>query len=497
MKKSDFYKCILSSMDSRICVLDCNLEVHWSNEDIIQGSNKTDLRLSTKRCHQYLISQETSCYNCLVLRVFETNKDQSVDLEMEIEGRPKYVRLSAKPLRTTPDSKFSYVVETARDITEQKESEITLRKLNAFNRAVIDNAPVAIFTLDKEGRFTSLNNTVARMTGLGDKAWEKMIGWNYCENKYARESGLANYFWTALNGEAVTLTEFPLIMWKKEGKVIHDIKAVPLRGNDGTIEGIVCIADDATERVRVRTQMIREGKMSAIGRLMMSIAHELNNPLAIIVAHADLISDFAPRSGTLTLRGEKLRTFLNRLDIIREQVYRCKQTIKELNELTKKSDLIIGKVNLQTLFDDLLRLVNRTKYKVITQVSPDLPFAKGDSNALRQVFLNLITNAMEATEGMTKPSLWIRASTVGKNNLRVEIQDNGIGIAKENMEQMFEPFVTTKGSKGGTGLGLTLAYELLDRMGGNIEVESKKKQGTLFIVTLPTFVDHQKTGDKR
>jgi signal transduction histidine kinase len=128
--------------------------------------------------------------------------------------------------------------------------------------------------------------------------------------------------------------------------------------------------------------------------------------------------------------------------------------------------------------------VERLNVKILKETIPALPHALGDIRTLRQVFVNLIHNGMDAAEGRTKATIWIRTNA-NENEVIVEIEDNGTGIPESMIDKIFEPFFTTKEAKGGTGLGLSLCYDFLKDMGGALKIESKPGYGTTVFVTLP------------
>ena len=180
------------------------------------------------------------------------------------------------------------VIGTLLDITERKRAEDELRRLNDFNTALIDNAPIAIFTLDAKGVLSSINPAVAAILGLGPGAEEKLIGFDWPRNPYTIKCGLAAHIRKGLEGKPFQLWDFPYVTYKGDRTLYMDFKGVPLTGKDGTMEGLLCIVEDTTDRVRTRAKLMQETRMAAIGKLAAGIAHELNNPLATLVAHSEL-----------------------------------------------------------------------------------------------------------------------------------------------------------------------------------------------------------------
>ncbi len=121
-------------------------------------------------------------------------------------------------------------------------------------QAIIENAPVAIFTLDKKGRFTSVNPALAELSGLGDRAAEKLLGFNWLTNSFTIKSGLAKHIRKGLKGEPFQLWDFPFITYKGDRSIYMDFKGVPLRGRTGDIDGLLCIIEETTDRVKTRAK---------------------------------------------------------------------------------------------------------------------------------------------------------------------------------------------------------------------------------------------------
>lgn len=388
--------------------------------------------------------------------------------------------------RTTYEGRPA-LIGTLLDITDKKKSEDELRLLNEFNKAIINNAPDAIFTLDKHGVFTSVNPALALISGLGTEAEKKLIGFNWIKNQYTIRNGLAGYIQKGLNGKPFQLWDFPFLTYKGDRSHYMDFKGVPLKGKDGNVEGLLCIIEETTERVKTRAKLVQEAKLSAIGRLAAGVAHELNNPLATMVAHTELASDSLESLQANPEDKTNLEELTSCLQVIQTQAFRCKNVINDILKLTRKDGLEITDIDINVLLDSVLEAANLNYSGVALQrkdMSP-LPLARGDFNALRQVFVNLISNAMDAVEGSTDACIWITTGLTSQG-LVVEISDNGVGIPDSIIDKIFEPFFTTKESKKGIGLGLSLCYELLKDLKGTIKVESKPGHGTSFFVTLPT-----------
>ncbi|HEY3275061.1 MAG TPA: PAS domain S-box protein [Syntrophorhabdaceae bacterium] len=406
------------------------------------------------------------------------------------DGTLIWVSLNARRAIDEEGKTFFYE-GTIEDITEKKRVENDLRLLNEFNKAIIDHAPVAIFTLDKDGIFTSINPALATLSGLGPRAGEKLIGFSWLENPYTIQCGLARYIEAGLRGEPFQLWDFPFMTYRGDRNIFMDFRGVPLKDKYGDIEGLLCIIEETTDRVKIRAKLMQEAKLSTIGRLAAGIAHELNNPLGTLVAYSErahrCVDSFRGLRPTKGVEVEKLEGYLN---IIEEEAFRCKRVGTDILSLFQREGLEIGPLNVNELLNGVADHMNidRAAVRIVKDQSDCLPEIPGDVSALRQVFINLITNAMDAAEGRRDATIWIRTG-LHEDRVLVEIEDNGTGIPESIVDKIFEPFFTTKESKSGIGLGLSLCHDFVRDLGGSIKVVSKPGHGTTFTVSLPIHND--------
>lgn len=289
-----------------------------------------------------------------------------------------------------------------------------------------------------------------------------------------------------MKGEPFQLWDFPFITYRGDRSIYMDFKGVPLRGRSGDISGLLCIIEETTDRVKTRAKLMQDTKISAIGRLAAGAAHELNNPLATLVAFteiaAGMIESYRQNSDT-PLDAVQLSYCL---DIIQQQAFRCKNVINDLLSLSRKDGLKIVDVDANNLIEVIVGSINfdTRGIAVESELLSSLPSARADLSALRQVLVNLIHNAMDAVEGRMDATIWVRTN-FDKGMLNIEVSDNGTGIPHTILEKIFEPFFTTKETEKGIGLGLFLSFEFIRGMNGTINVTSEPGSGTTFTVTLP------------
>lgn len=221
-------------------------------------------------------------------------------------------------------------------------------------------------------------------------------------------------------------------------------------------------------------------KLASMGQLAAGIAHEVNNPLGVVLLYANLVKDEA----------DKDSEFYQDLKMIAEQADRCKNIVGGLLNFARKNDVNYQDTDIPELIDSVLRSVVKP-HDIVFEINNSSDFSKAqiDSEQIKQVLVNLVKNAVEAFDerGSGKVTVHIEGD---EKELRIKVEDNGAGISKNNMEKLFVPFFTTKPAGKGTGLGLPVSYGIVKMHRGQITVVSnddpeKGKVGTTFIITLP------------
>ncbi len=248
------------------------------------------------------------------------------------------------------------------------------------------------------------------------------------------------------------------------------------------------IAAADREKEVMNQQVIETGKLASVGELAAGIAHEINNPVAIMVEEAgwlqDMLADGACRSA------EDIAEFERALKQIRAQGRRCKEITHKLLSFARKTDSRIEDFEIGPLIEEVVSLsAQRAKYsnvELTTHLEPKLPAISASHSELQQVFLNLINNALDAME---KSGGTLDISARHQNGtIVIEVADNGPGIPRANLARIFDPFFTTKPVGSGTGLGLSICYGIIHKMGGEITVKSTLGVGTTFGIRIPAVV---------
>jgi two-component system NtrC family sensor kinase len=232
-------------------------------------------------------------------------------------------------------------------------------------------------------------------------------------------------------------------------------------------------------------QVIETGRLASIGELAAGIAHEINNPVAIMVQEAGWIDDLLDEGEPCS--PENLEEIQRAVGQIRTQGDRCKEITYKLLSFARKTDPTVREVNLNEVVDEVIGLTSqKTRYanvRIETELSPDLPTIQASASELQQVLLNLVNNAIDAIES-SGGVVTVATRTAG-DEVVLEVRDTGKGIPEANLARIFDPFFTTKPVGHGTGLGLSICFGIVEKMGGRITVESEIEKGSTFTVFLP------------
>lgn len=245
------------------------------------------------------------------------------------------------------------------------------------------------------------------------------------------------------------------------------------------------VAKADSEKQLMRKTVVESGKMASVGELAAGIAHEINNPVAIMVEEAgwlgDLMEDMAFGEG------ENQAEFERAIGQIQTQGKRCKEITHKLLSFARKTDTTVEDVDINELLEELVALSSqRAKYSMVeiqTDFQENLPTLRVSTAELQQVFFNLINNAIDAMDH--DGGILTISSLQRDNDLFFTVSDTGKGIPEANLDRIFDPFFTTKPVGKGTGLGLSICYGIIEKLGGKIEVESAVEKGTTFSVTIP------------
>lgn len=272
----------------------------------------------------------------------------------------------------------------------------------------------------------------------------------------------------------------------KEGNEKYiEIHCYPMRDEAGQVFQVIEVRRDVTERRYLEANLSHSERLASLGLLASGISHEINNPLASITAGTEGLERRinAALSKESSLDVEELKEYI---ELIHKEAMRAKAITDRLLILSHKSESPTYLVSINQSLSETISLLkfqaDERAIEIVEEFDPQAPPIKADDPALRQVFLNLLLNAMQAIDRTGRITV---RTKVEPGVVRIAFEDTGCGIAKEDLGRLFEPFFSHKESGRGTGLGLFISNTLIQQMGGTITVHSEVGRGTQFVISLP------------
>ena len=376
------------------------------------------------------------------------------------------------------------------DITERKRAEEALENERSFLRQVIDIEPNFIFAKDREGRFTLANRAVADAYGT---TVENLIGKTDADfnrnaeqvESFRREgSGGDRHIAGALHSGR-TNHGFP-----RESALAPNCEAPDHRQSDGSAKQVLGASTDITRRKETelelqeqRAELAHVARVSMMGELAASLAHELNQPLTAILSNAQAALRFmSSKPGDL----EEVREILQ--DIVSDNS-RAGEVIRRMRALVKKEELEFATLDFASLVRDVMALVHSDailqNVRISLELEDNLPPVRGDRVQLQQVVLNIMLNAFDAMKQCpaSERKVKLQAGAHGVESIKVAVTDCGTGLSGDNLDKIFQPFYTSK--KDGLGIGLSICRSIVEAHGGRLWAENNNGTGATFYFTLP------------
>ena len=350
-----------------------------------------------------------------------------------------------------------------------------IRAAEANYRDLFDNANDFIITLDNNFKISSANKVVLTSTGY---ELDELIGMPVTQFvKPQHHAMLYKMLQERLAfPKSMTMFELP-VLGKNEEEILLEI-TFQVRREERRLDSIHCIGRDITHRRQLEQQLRQTEKLSAIGKLVAGVAHELNNPLTSIIGYSS------------TLQREDLPpAFRDDLEIIFRQAQRARFIVRDLLTFARKFDLETEPVNINDLISSSLSAIKSELRANGIQVNSELDFSlpqtMADPHQLEQVFINLISNAIHALMTIEGPRRLTITSKQVADQIHLTFSDNGPGISKNILDRIFDPFFSTKDVGQGTGLGLSICFGIITEHNGQIRAKSNGHGGAIFYIELP------------
>jgi two-component system, cell cycle sensor histidine kinase and response regulator CckA len=360
------------------------------------------------------------------------------------------------------------------DITETRSMERQLKQQEEFRSRLLESFPDLILVVDLEERYTFVSSRAQDILGYKP---EEMMGKKISEMG-DHSPDMASLWSIVVTGQQVFgSAEYGMHHRDGSWRTMR-ASGSQLVDAEGNVSGVIFSVRDITIERKMEQQIVEGERLAAMGAMIGGVAHELNNPLTSILGVSELLQDT-----------ETNETSRKQLGMLQQQARRAAEIVQNLTYFSRPPAPGKSRINLVDVVERTLNLhaysLRKNNITVDFLKESGVPYALGDPHQLMQVFLNLIVNAEQAIrEARDRGTLRIRLGK-GEGSVWVSFQDDGPGVAKENLASIFDPFYTTKRPGRGTGLGLSICKSVMKEHNGSVEAANAPNGGAVFTVTLP------------
>ncbi len=459
------------AMSDGVFIFDPNGLLIRVNEAGAAMDNAAPKTILGRKCCE-ILRADTDEVECVVER--SLRQAESVNLEIVPHKLKRPVLVTVEPVFDVGHQVVGAVC-TARDLSELRKVEAVAREHQSLIKNILESAREAIYAVDREGMYQWCNEAMLDLTGY---EMRELIGRYFLENVHDADRDMRRArFVASLNGEP---QRFESRYVSKNGTTRYaSVNTAPIIV-DGETTGVLGIAHDITEQKQERERAARADKLRALGQLASGVAHDFNNSLAAILGRAQLI-----------LRRVHDEELIRSLGVIVTAAEDAASTVRRIQTFARKSSVAeMESLEIGSLLRDAVE-ITRTRWqnearaggRIIDVVvnSEERFITRGNASEMREVFVNLIVNAVDAMPLGGKVTICCKRDG---ERIQLRFADTGTGMEEEVRERIFEPFYTTKGVNG-TGLGLSVSYGIIERHAGTISVSSKIGEGTTFHIDLP------------
>jgi len=470
------YTMLLDAIPSSVLTIDPELRITSANRNFLLKSRRTLSNTVNQRLETVFPAVILEQMNIIqqIREVFHTNRPT--------KGQRMSYRSPGVPMRVyyysilpfSWEERVENVMLLMDDVTEQMRLSEEVRRVERHMASVFESASDIILSTDIQGKILSWNPAAEIISGytlneVGHKVFSEFLAKDPQQELHSQFSAMNS-------NQAGKMMECDL-MTKDGVSVPVSWVFSPMKDQEGRFSGTVAVGRDLTERRKLELQLLQSQKFAALGVMAGGIAHEIRNPLAICSSSAQFLMKDNITPEFRRECADKIHTGIQRATIIIENLLRFARP-------SGKSEM--EPVNLSEVIKEALALIaNQAKIQKIEPVVniPPIPvMVNGNASLLQQVFINLFLNGIEAMPNGGSLDVGIET----KNRIvQFRMADTGLGIPRENIDKIFDPFYTTSPVGKGTGLGLSICYSIVKQHQGVIEVESDEGKGSIFTVMLP------------
>jgi histidine kinase len=435
-------------------------------------------------CYSAYKGRSTKCLNCPVEKTFQDGQSHySEETGIGKDGSPAYWLVKTSPIRN-PEGEVVAAMEVNLDITHLKQLEKLLERSEKKYHEIFNNIPNPVFVLDAESlEIRDCNDAVQTVYG------------------YDRSEILHRSFIELFPKE-----EQPRYVAKvMRSSVVHQARQIHRDGHTLFVDmwispaeypgrkALLVTTSDITKRLEAEQQLIQASKMATLGEMATGVAHELNQPLAVIKTASRFFIKKVKNNEPI--QASVLSTMAEEID---SHVDRASRIINHMREFGRKTDRKLDAISINAVLQKTSEIFSQQLkargIEVVWDLEEPLPPVHADANRLEQVFINLLINARDAIEEKTSAHPQLKGekkilltSRRQEGMVQVEVRDSGKGIPTSVIEKIFEPFFTTKEVGKGTGLGLSISYQIVQDFGGTIRAFSREGKGAAFVISFPAI----------
>ena len=497
------FQTIFDHLPDAVLVLNPKYVVEEANLNFLKRFCKKAEDVVGRHCYEVFHGFDEPCDRqglpCPMAEVLKGGRQvQIIQQYPDRNGGLRYEEITMSPI-CPPERAKKKFIEVIRDVTPRRQLEDALQtseektrhllrqtsKSKVFLETIIDGIEDQMMVIDLDYRIVEANRALLEMVGLSR---DQVVGKHCYEVSHHLEKPCSipdhpcPLKDTLATGKAASATH---VHFDKDSRE-HYLHVVchPLFDERGRVRQVIDLSRDITQEITTRNQVLHDDKMASLGKLSASVVHEINNPLTGILNFIKLMQRLLGKPA----RGEEeLGQLSTYLDLVYKETSRVSKAVSNLLVFSRKTKPEFRPLTLNTLLGETISL---TEYqmrlqdiKVARRFAANLMPVMADQGQMKQAFLNLMLNAIDAMpEGGT---LTITTRNGRGQSVVVQIADTGVGISKECLTNIFEPFYTTKKTGSSVGLGLSVVYGIVRDHKGSIKVDSTVGQGTVFTVKLP------------
>lgn len=478
---------LLDGVPSSVLILDRGLRVTLANRNFLEKARRTADNTIGRRLEEVFPATILSSTQLdrRARAVFQDGQPlEGGKMTYRAPGVPQRVYFySLTPLRDSAG--VAGVLLMMHDITEQERLTQDVHRVESHLASVVESANDLVVSMGSEGRIMTWNQAAERVSGfsVGEVLGRDLV--ELCvEGEHAQMRALLGAVSRGESGGAI----HELSLRTRQGKLIPVAWACsPMWDEQGRVVALVAVGRDLTERRLLEAQLFQSAKMASLGIMAGGIAHQLRNPLGVSSAAAQLLLR-EPHNRELDRECAQK---------IYEGIKRASAIIESLLRFARPDGGAFNAIQVNDVIGDTVAMLNHqaslNQVQVELELGAGLPIISANPSALQQAFTNLFLNACQAMP--TGGRLTIRSRHAEPAGcVAVDFADTGCGIPQENLSQVFDPFFTTRPVGKGVGLGLTIAYSILQQHGGSIQLHSSVGKGSTFTVLVPLHATAHLTG---